>query len=46
MRSWRDQEPRHRKARMEAGDNRLRVKCKSCRTCENTRSTAVEEAVY
>jgi len=26
------------------GDNRFRAKCRSCRPCENTRSTAVEVA--
>jgi hypothetical protein len=43
-RSWRPQEPRQRKARMDEAWSRLRVNDRSWRPCEKTRSTAVDVA--
>ena len=45
MRSCRPQEPRQRNARIDEALRRLRVKDKSWRPCENTRSTAVNVAI-
>lgn len=45
MRSQRPQEPRQRNARIDEALRQLRVKDKSWRPCENTRSTAVDVAI-